>query len=313
MQKKRRELPPLSFYRSNFLFADADQAHDNRAEHHVEQQLKEEIAADQHINDIAADISKAHFRTPAGNFLHKEQLAAKQEDARVENRAHHSRSDHSKRAVLPSKSLINAACCKTCDRPLDKHRQDCAERVDAEKRGGIAADQHRCAKNKAEPCTCACSVERRTDDDRHQHERDGEGAELDEAAKHLQDKDDGGKQAETDKLLRAPTGTIFHLRGLLSFIRSCADGGGRLQHWENIALDVTMSFVGGHFSGVMSPGHVSEHHSRLPAQMQGEFSFSLPIAKGPRPWLGIGAVRCVLVLVPVVVGVLDVRLHFEKS
>ena len=92
MQKKRRELPPLSFFiESNFLLADADETHDHGAQHHVEQQLEDKVRADKANDHILADVcTKAHRIRPAADGLHKEEQAADQEHAGIDHRADHS-------------------------------------------------------------------------------------------------------------------------------------------------------------------------------------------------------------------------------
>lgn len=210
------------FYESNFLLADADETHDHRTQHHVEEELKDKIRADKANDHILADVcTKAHRIRPAADGLHKEEQAADQEHAGIDHRTDHCGHRHGKRAVLVLKRLVDKAGEKARQRALDEHRQDRAKRVDAEERRRVAAEQHDHAEHKAEPRASTCAVERRTDNDRHQHQRNAERAKPDKAAHQLQNDHNSGEQTETNDLLRVVVLTHMFL---LSPGRPCKGG-----------------------------------------------------------------------------------------
>ena len=187
----------------DFLLADADETQDHGAEHRVEQQLKEEVRAHKTNDHELADVgAKTRRICPSADRLHEEQQAADQKHTRVDDRAGNGGKRHGERAVLVLDRLVDKAGGKTGQRALGKHRQDRAEHVDAEECSRVAAEQNDHAEYKAEPRTRARAVESGADHDRHEHQRDAERTELDEAAQQLQHNDDGREQAKTDDLLR---------------------------------------------------------------------------------------------------------------
>ena len=99
-------------------------------------------------------------------------------------------------AVQLCEQFINKACRKTCRQTLQQNDKDCSAEMDGQKRSGIARDQNRYTENKAQPCACHRTKDRRTDDDRNQNKGCGKRTETDKLSKKLKNNDDRRQQGQ---------------------------------------------------------------------------------------------------------------------
>ena len=96
---------------------------------------------------------------------------------------------------------------------VEQNDKDRPERVDDKEGRRVPGEEHDHAEHEAEPGSRPGAVQSGPDDDRDQHQRDGEGPEADESAEKLED-DDNGRQQSHPRERAGIDSLLFHIQFL---------------------------------------------------------------------------------------------------
>ena len=121
------------------LSAEFYKTYDRRAENDVYCKFYQEVGSDKPQNHVAADIcSKARAFSPLPDGIKEEEPAAEKENTGIDHGAYHCCTYRSKQFVFLLKSSVYNAGNETCQSSLEQNGYNCSDRIDRQKRGGVA-------------------------------------------------------------------------------------------------------------------------------------------------------------------------------